>query len=107
MVKIHIILISLLLPAIALVADTGPDSTAVSDSTESQIITYEVFGMDCPGCHGGIEKLANKIDGVMKSEANWEKQELKIWVDPAKGVKDDAIVDAIERANFTPGERLK
>jgi copper chaperone CopZ len=88
-----------------LAANTGPDSIAVSDSLTSQIRVYEVFGMDCPGCHGGIEKLVDKLPAVQKSEANWEKQELKIWINPEKGVKDEDIIDAIERANLTPGER--
>jgi copper chaperone CopZ len=107
MYKFHIILILVMLPVIVLAADPGSDSTAVSDSLNSQVRIYEVFGMDCPGCHGGIEKLANKIQGVKKSEANWEKQEVKIWVDPAKDVKDEVIFDAIERANLTPGDRIK
>jgi copper chaperone CopZ len=107
MFKFHIIFISLLLPVILLASDTGSDSTAVSDSLNSQVMIYEMFGMDCPGCHSGIENLVNKIPGVTKSEANWEKQELKIWVDPAKEVKEEAIFDAIERANFTPGDRIK
>jgi copper chaperone CopZ len=107
MFKFHIILFSILLPVIILAADSGPDSTAVSDSLDSQVMIYEIFGMDCPGCHGGVEKLVDKLPSVQKSEANWEKQELKIWIDPEKGVKDDEIIDAIERANLTPGERKK
>jgi copper chaperone CopZ len=107
MFKFHIILFFVMLPVIVLAAENMPDSTAVSDSLNGQVRIYEVFGMDCPGCHGGIEKLANKIPGVKNSEANWEKQELKIWVDPENDVKDEAIIDAIERANLTPGERKK
>ncbi len=107
MFKFHIILISVMVPVLILATGTGSDSTSVSDSLNSQVRIYEVFGMDCPGCHGGIEKLINKVQGVIKSEANWEKQELKIWVDPAKDLKDEAILDAIERANLTPGERIK
>jgi copper chaperone CopZ len=107
MFKFHILIIAVMLPVTVLAADTGTDSTAVSDSLNSQVMIYEVFGMDCPGCHGGIENLVNKIPGIIKSEANWEKQELMIWVDPEKSVKDEAILDAIERANLTPGERIK
>ncbi len=107
MFKFHIIFILVMFHVIVLAADNGSDSTTVSDSLNSQIRIYDVFGMDCPGCHGGMEKLVNKIQGVKKSEANWEKQELKIWVDPAKGVKDEAIFDAIERANLSSGDRIK
>ncbi len=24
-----------------------------------EVRVYEVFGMNCPGCHGGLEKLVN------------------------------------------------
>ena len=78
---------------------------SITDSQASRI--YEVFGMDCPGCHGGLEKLVNKIPAVQQSEANWEKQQLKIITRPDIDLDDQEIYDAIERANFTVGKRLK
>jgi copper chaperone CopZ len=107
MFRIPILLFFILLPAMLAAAETDPDSAAVTDTMNTQVRVYEVFGMDCPGCHGGIEKLVNKVPAVINSEANWEKQELRIWIDPAKDVKDEDIIDAIERANLTPGERIK
>ena len=73
----------------------------------NEIRIYEIFGMDCPGCHGGVENLVNKVPGVITSQANWEAQTLQVALLPNAEVDDDAIYDAIKRANFTPGKRLK
>lgn len=87
-------------------AGTRPD-LATEDSGGGEIRIYEVFGMDCPGCHGGVEKLINKIPGVSASQANWEKQQLVVVLIPEAKVNDDIIYAAIKDANFTPGKRLK
>ena len=68
---------------------------------------YEVFGMDCPGCHGGLEKLVKKIAAVKEAQANWQKQQLIVVVQPDAELDDEDIYDAIKRANFTPGERIQ
>jgi copper chaperone CopZ len=74
---------------------------------EGEVRIYQVYGMDCPGCHGGLENLVNKIPGVKDSRANWEKQSLQVVLDPEDEVDDQSIYEAIRKANFTPGERLK
>ena len=76
-------------------------------SVGDEIRIYEVFGMDCPGCHGGLENLINKIPGVKASKANWVIQQLQVGIKPDADVSDQSIYDAIKQANFTPGERLK
>jgi cation transport ATPase len=82
-----------------------PDlSGLINEGNEVRI--YEVFGMDCPGCHGGLENLVNKIPGVKISKANWQKQRLQVVLIPNAEVDDKAVYEAIRRANFTPGERL-
>lgn len=68
---------------------------------------YEVFGMDCPGCHGGLEKLVKKIPAVLQAEANWKKKQLVVAVRPGAELNDEDIYDAIKRANFTPGKLIK
>ena len=68
---------------------------------------YEIFGMDCPGCHGGVEKLVGKIPGIQHAEANWEKNQLVLFVERNKTLSDEDIYNAIKNANFTPGKRLK
>ena len=80
-------------------------TTAVADGSEIRI--YEVFGMNCPGCHGGVEKLVKKIPAVQDAKANWQNKELVVTVQPGNELDDKDVLDAIRRANFTPGKRLK
>jgi copper chaperone CopZ len=72
---------------------------------KSGIRIYEVFGMNCPGCHGAVEKLVKKISAVEEAEANWKEQRLTVTVRPGSELDDEDIYDAVRRANFTPGER--
>ena len=80
-------------------------TAAVTDGSEIRV--YEVFGMNCPGCHGGVEKLVKKISAVQDAKANWQKKELVVTVRPGSELDDKDVLDAIRRANFTPGKRLK
>ena len=73
----------------------------------SETRVYEVFGMDCPGCHGGLEKLVRKIPAVQQVEANWKEKQLVVTVKPGEELQDEEIYDAIRRANFTVGKRIK
>lgn len=86
---------------------TPQQSTTVTGGDGSEIRVYEVFGMDCPGCHGGLEKLAKKIPAVQEAKANWQKKELVVTVRPGSELDDEDIYDATRRANFTPGKRIK
>ncbi|HDS01241.1 MAG TPA: hypothetical protein ENO22_04435 [candidate division Zixibacteria bacterium] len=87
----------------------GSSQKNISDTSyeESEVRIYEVYGMDCPGCHGGLENLVNKVPGVKSSRANWEKQSLQVVLDSENDVDDQSIYEAIKKANFTPGERLQ
>ena len=100
-----------LISTIFLITFVGCGGTKTSidsfDESSTEMRIYEVFGMDCPGCHGGLENLVNEISGVLGSQANWEKQRLKVIVSPNIDVSDDAIFEAIKKANFTPGKRIK
>jgi copper chaperone CopZ len=76
-----------------------------SDNTETR--TYQVFGMDCPGCQSAVEKLVKKIPGVLGCEANWKEKRILVRIQKGAEVSDNDIFDAIQRANFTPGKRIK
>jgi len=84
--------------------DQGPASSVVEGS---EIRVYEVFGMDCPGCQGGVEKLVKKIPAVQDAKADWKKKKLTVAVRPGSDLDDEDVLDAIRRANFTPGKRIQ
>jgi copper chaperone CopZ len=79
----------------------------ITEEAGTEIRVYEIFGMDCPGCHGGLEKLVNKLPGVMTCQANWKDQRLTIKLRLGTQLSDEEISVAIKQANFTPGKRLK
>ncbi len=68
---------------------------------------YEVFGMGCPGCHGGVEKLIAKIPDVEKAEANWQDMQVAVVVREGSQLDDYQVWDAVRRSNFTPVKRIK
>lgn len=102
---------AIILGAILLTLGSGcrsTDSSAEKPSVASQDTrVYEVFGMDCPGCHGGLEKLVNKLDSVQDAQADWQAKQVTVRVKAGAVLDDEAVYDAMRRANFTPGERLK
>ena len=93
--------------ALCIVGCNQPEQYSADSMQADGMRVYEVFGMDCPGCHGGLEKLVKRIPAVQTAVANWQKQRLTITVRPNSELKDEAVYDAIERANFTPGKRLQ
>lgn len=97
------------LVAAAAVAGCGAKSEIATESRPqySEVRVYEVFGMDCPGCHGGLEKLVNVLPGVADSQAAWEQQRLTVYLAADAQVADADVAAAIKKANFTPGERLR
>ena len=78
---------------------------AAPETGETRI--YEVYGMDCPGCHGGMEKLVGKLPQVKAAKANWKKKQLVVEMVPGASLDDELVHDAIERANFTLGKRIQ
>ena len=87
---------------------TNPgQEVTVTSNYESESRVYEVVGMNCPGCHGGLEKLVRKIPAVQQAVANWLNKQLVITVREGAELNDEDIYDAIRRANFTPGKRIK
>lgn len=98
----------ILLLAVVLIGNAcgGGKGFTLTEEPGTEIRTYEVFGMDCPGCHGGVEKLVNRINGVVTSAANWTTKQIAVKVRLADNVTDEAIFSAIKEANFTPGKRI-
>jgi len=95
--------ISLFEPIVAQ-TNHGDDSSADHPGTspiESDTVTYTVYGMDCPGCEGGLEKQVSKISSVKYSKANWYKQELKIVVKQDSLLSLEEVEKRVKKANFT------
>jgi copper chaperone CopZ len=76
-------------------------------SVAGDTLVYEVFGMDCPGCHGALEKQVNKLNGVDASSANWLNQEIMIVVKKDSVLKEEELFEKIKKANFTPGVKIR
>lgn len=106
----HRMIWALMISALMVLAsDCGGSGKNISLSEEpgTELRTYEIFGMDCPGCHGGVEKLIKKLDGVIACQANWEKRRIIIKLNENNSISDEDIFGAIKKANFTPGKRIK
>ena len=67
-------------------------------------ISYIVYGMDCPGCHGGLEKNLEKIPGVMDASANWKQQTVSLRLAESDTVTAEQVKQAVEDSNFTLGQ---
>jgi periplasmic mercuric ion binding protein len=50
----------------------------------AKTITLSVSGMTCAGCAGHVEKALQKVEGVEKTEVNFDKQEAVVTYDDAK-----------------------
>ena len=103
----HVFLFLLIMLFCGIGCNTADKSPNVKSIEKSEIVMYEVFGMGCPGCHGGLEKLVKKIPNIQRADANWVKKQLVVTIRPEVELNDEDIYDAIRRANFTPGNRIK
>ena len=103
--KIHIILSVLLLSAIPIQMSaqnsSGIDPVHGTRNVQSDTLTFTVYGMDCPGCEGGLEKQVNKIPSIKFSNADWVKQELKIVLVQDSILNLKELEKRVKKANFT------
>lgn len=73
----------------------------------SDTLSFTVFGMDCPGCEGGLEKQVNKIASVKYAKANWIKQELIIVLKQDSTLNKKELAKRVKKANFTLSDNRK
>ncbi|MEX0986020.1 MAG: hypothetical protein WD052_00995 [Bacteroidales bacterium] len=64
-------------------------------------LVYTVYGMDCPGCAGGLVKQVKKIESIKFAEAFWARQELKIVLKQDSVLDTEELEKRIKKANFT------
>ena len=85
---------------------TTTNQAVVPDGTTRQA-TYAIYGMDCPGCHGGVEKNLRKIPGVVDASANWKNKTITLALTADHPIDHAAIEKAVRDSNFTLGERVE
>lgn len=61
-----------------------------------------VSGMHCTHCSKAVEDALKAIDGVSKAKADHEKGTAV--VNMKSDVDDKLLIEAVEKAGFTPGE---
>ncbi len=61
-----------------------------------------VTGMHCGHCAKAVETALAAIDGVSKAKADHEKGTATVTV--KSDVDDKLLIEAVEKAGFTPGE---
>ena len=102
--KTMIILFAVLFlsPALEAQNDVGLDSVSqIKQNIQSDTLVFTVYGMDCPGCEGGLEKQINKIQFVQFSKADWVKQELRIVLAKNSILNMGELEKRVKKANFT------
>ena len=102
----HICAWTILLSGVILGGCTTARPSGRSDVPTHQV-THTVYGMDCPGCHGGVEKNLEKIDGVVEASANWSKKTVTITLTDDSQVAPAEIEKAVTDSNFSLGEPVK
>lgn len=102
------ILYTLIIAIVSMVAVAAQGRTGQSESvlpTEKTVqpdtLVYTVYGMDCPGCEGGLEKQVNKIHSVKSSRANWKRQELVVIVRKDSILNIEELDRRVKKSNFT------
>ena len=61
-----------------------------------------VTGMHCSHCAKAVEDALSAVEGVSKVKADYEKGTAACSM--KKEVDDKLLIDAVEKAGFTPGE---
>jgi len=93
-----------------IIAENAECQTVVAEKDTTQqenVVCYEVFGMDCPGCQSALEKQVKKIDGVADAKASFKEKQVVIEMKPGAKVSEEEIEKRIKKANFTPGKKIE
>jgi len=63
-------------------------------------ITLAIEGMTCNHCVMRVKKALAGVEGVLDAEVNLESAEAVVTVDPKASVTTDALVAAVEAADY-------
>ena len=92
MKTIHWMRLKSVLSAMALAGTAAPAFSAM------QTVTLAVPGMTCPACPITVKKAIAKVDGVSKTEFNFDKREVVVTFDDSK-----ATVQKLTKATTDAG----
>ena len=62
-------------------------------------IKLQVKGMSCSGCEQRMQKVLARIDGVLRSAANHQAEEVRVVFDPNR-TSEQALRSSIEQAGY-------
>lgn len=79
----------------------------IRQDIQPDTLVFTVYGMDCPGCEGALEKQVNKMEYVKFSQADWLKQELRLVLVKDSALKINELEKRVKKANFTLEKELK
>ena len=77
---------------------TDSNTTLVNDSNK-QTVNFDVSGMTCSSCEQHITSAVNKLDGVLKSNAEYESGKVIVEYDNSK-TKVSEITNAINSTGY-------
>lgn len=62
-------------------------------------IALHVTGMTCTGCEQRVQKALGRLEGVQRSSADYQHDEVRVVFDPAR-TSEQAVRTCIERAGY-------
>ncbi|HZW03721.1 MAG TPA: heavy-metal-associated domain-containing protein [Anaerolineaceae bacterium] len=68
-------------------------------------ITFQIDGMECPNCAMILERMEDKVAGVLLAEASYRKAQMVVEFDEGQ-VSEAAIRTEIERMGYTVARTL-
>ena len=62
-------------------------------------VKLQVKGMSCSGCEQRIQKVLARIEGVVRSAADHQAEEVRVLFDPER-TSEEALRSSIEQAGY-------
>lgn len=100
--KIFVIMAFMCLPILLNAQQQNDKVNQIHDTyMQPDTLKFTVYGMDCPGCEGSLEKQVNKIGSIQYCKADWVEQELQIVLKQDSVLRISELEKRVKKANFT------
>lgn len=63
-------------------------------------ITLKIGGMECPNCAMNLERIEDKLEGVLTAEASYHKEQMVVSYNESQ-VSEAEITAAVQRMGYT------